>query len=212
MSALEADDVEDRDWSLVLLDLFEDFYFATLQSTHPFPSICPPSWHAAHTLAESGAVDAEEALLLALNAHINNDLPQALASLLEREWPARPSRLARRRNDLWTIVDVIAETATVEGGRWSLPRIIRAWRADVWDNSLLLLTAATPRWQSAIAEDIEHAAMKRAHLIACLGGMREHLLVLPTAELHRVFDRHRGRHCRCGLVSAACDSWLSAPA
>jgi Family of unknown function (DUF5995) len=211
MSAIEAGRLADPDWSLALLDLFEDYYFATLQSVHPFPSTCPPAWEVAHRLAAEPDTARGDALLLAVNAHINNDLPQALATLLDREWPAQSALLQRRRHDVWTITDVIAQMSGIDE-TWALPRIIRAWRGDAWDSAIALVTAASPRWQAAICEDIEHAALKRAHLIACVGGMREHLILLPTHDLHRAFDRHRGRRCRCGIATAACDSWIAAQA
>jgi len=210
MAALEGGDFADSDWALSLLDVFEDYYFATLQPTAPFPTTCPPAWEVAHRLGADPRTTAGDALFLAVNAHINNDLPQALAAQLDREWPMRGSRLASRRHDFWTLTDVIAETIGAAGAPWSLARIVRSWRSDVWDTALALVTASGNRWQTAICEDVEHAALKRAHLIACVRGMREHLIALPTHELHKSFDRHRGTVCRCNIATAPCDTWVSA--
>jgi hypothetical protein len=209
MATLEGGRFADSEWALSLLDLFEDYYFATLREVHPFPSVCPPAWEVAHRLATDPGTSKSDALLLALNAHINNDLPQALATLLERQWPASSAALRRHRQDFWTLTDVIAEAVVDDGRRWALPRIVRSWRGDAWDSALALVTANGPRWQTAICEDIEHAALKRAHLIACVSGMREHLIAMPTHELHRAFDRHRRPRCRCLIASAPCDSWVA---
>lgn len=212
MSALESGRIADTEWSLSLLDLFSDFYFSTLESVHPFPTTRPPAWEAAHRLAGDGAVPCETVLLAALNAHMNNDLPQALAVRLDREWPMCSTLLRLRQADFWRVTDVIAEAPHAACPGWDLPGLIERWRADAWDNAMSLVTAPDSRWQGAICEDIEHAALKRAHLIACLPAVRQDLVTLPTHELHRVFDDHRDGGCRCGIRTAPCDSWVTAGA
>jgi Family of unknown function (DUF5995) len=209
VSALESGRIADTDWSLGLLDLFSDYYFATLEAVHPFPTQRPPAWEVAHRLALDPAARCEEVLMLALNAHINNDLPQALATCFDREWPMSPQELRLRREDFWRITDVIAETPHEGSGAWVPGALVLRWRSDAWDTALALLTAPTARWQAAICEDLEHAALKRAHMIACIGVCGEAVLSLSTQDLHGIFDRYRCGACRCGIESAACDSWMT---
>lgn len=212
MATLESDDIRDPDWAMSLLDLLADYYFATLEPVHPFPSAGPPAWEVAHRLSRDQTLSAGDSLLLGMNAHINNDLPQALAAVLQRDWPMPSARLARRRQDFWAITDVIAATTDCADARRVFSRIIRAWRMDAWETALALVTSGDAGWESAICEDIEHAALKRAHLIACSAGFREHLVAMPNHELHRAFDRHRTPSCRCGIGTTAHDSWSVASA
>lgn len=207
MSALESGRIADANWSLSLLDLFSDFCFATLESLHPFPTVRPPAWDVAHRLAHDGEVPDSAVLMLAFNAHINNDLPQALATRLDREWPMSQRLLTIRREDFWRVTDVMAESEHALPAGWPLRRLLLRWRSEAWDTAMALVTAGDARWRAAICEDLEHAALKRAHVIACMPEPRERLLALRTDELHRVFDRHRSTACRCGIEAAACDSW-----
>jgi hypothetical protein len=209
MSALESGRVADSHWTLALLDLFSDFYLATLESVHPFPTAMPPSWEVAHRLAANPNTAHGDLLMLSLNAHINNDLPQALATVLDREWPIPPQLLAIRREDFWRLMDIIAETQHAGCAGWTPERFVLSWRSDVWDTALALVTADDMRWQTAICEDLEHAALKRAHLIACVPAACAHVLALPTYELHRIFDGYRRNPCRCGIAKAACDTWVT---
>ncbi len=212
MAALESDEIRDPDWTLSLATLLGDYYFATLGSAQPFHSVCPPAWEVAHRLGSEPQTPHDDAVLLGLNAQVNHDLPLTLATLLERDWPMPSARLGRRRQDFLSFVDVIAEATPTPGADWVLPRIVRGWSTDVWETALALLTAGDAAWRSAICEDIEHAALKRAHIIACEAGMREHLVALPSSALHRAFDRHRAGSCRCGIAAARCDSWSTVAA
>ena len=209
IATLESGAVHDPEWSLSLLELLADFYFATLESVHPFPTVCPPAWEVAHRLAADGAVGDGDALLLSLSAQLNNDLPQALATVLDREWPLPGARLGRRHGDFRTMLDVVAETTECSSASWVFSRILRSWGASAWETALMLVTAGDTRWRSAICEDLEHAALKRAHVIACVTGLREHLVAMPSEDLHRAFDRHRAAVCRCNIAAAGVDSWAA---
>ena len=210
IAALESDEIRDPEWCLALLDLCAGYYFATLEPVHPFPTMSPPAWEVAHRLTPDLATSDGDALLLALNAQINNDLPQALATVLDREWPVPSLRLRRRHDDFCTLVDLVADTTTCTSSTWAFARIVRSWGAGTWETALALVTSGDARWRSAICEDLEHAALKRAHVIACMTGLREHLVAMPSHDLHRAFDRLRGGACRCHIAAASVDSWVTA--
>jgi len=229
LDSLDSGRFSDPEGALRLLERFSDYYFATIELI-PFVGTLPPAWQAAHRLAADPNASACEVLLLGLNAHVNNDVPQALADRLAADWPTSPSRLEAIRADFWNIVGVIADSldaaqqqmatradrllACIDVEMRPLARpavrsmrdVITAWREGIWEDALTLLTAGDLHWRAAIRDDIEHAAWKRAHLLVCDIDQRDRLVALGTHELHQVFPPH-GPGSACRIGASTCDSW-----
>jgi hypothetical protein len=214
LAGIEGGRFHDPLWMSRLLEHFADYYFASVTSGLDGVSHAPQAWLTAHRLAHEVETAACEALLLGVNAHINNDLPQATCDLLAEEWPLPADRLAARHDDFCGINGVIAETmhtaeleivepydralAMVDGrlprvmraAEWELQRVISGWRSEVWENALALLTAADDRWRELIRERIERSAARRAHLFMCEIELREHLITLPAHQLEHMLAQH----------------------
>jgi len=225
LAGIERGRFHDPIWMSRLLEHFADYYFASVTPDVDGSSRVPQAWLAAHRLAQDADTAACEALLLGVNAHINNDLPQATCDLLSEEWPLPGDRLEARHDDFCGINGVIAETmhtaeleivepydhtlAMVDGrmppvmraAEWELQRVISGWRSEVWENALALLTAADQRWRDLIRERIERSAARRAHLFMCEIELREHLITLPAHQLEHMLVQHR--HSGACRVDAA---------
>jgi hypothetical protein len=214
LAGIEGGRFHDPLWMSRLLEHFADYYFASVTSGLDGVSHAPQAWLTAHRLAHEVETAACEALLLGVNAHINNDLPQATCDLLTEEWPLPADQLAARHDDFCGINGVIAETmhtaeleivepydralAMVDGrlprvmraAEWELQRVISGWRSEVWENALALLTAVDDRWRRLIRERIERSAARRAHLFICEIELREHLITLPAHQLEHMLAQH----------------------
>ncbi|MFZ5824498.1 MAG: DUF5995 family protein [Bacillota bacterium] len=95
---------------------FADLYF---EAYHAYErgQRCPPAWRLAFETAARRRAFLLEDVVLGVNAHINNDLPQVLAAILreEQDW-THPDRMDRRRFDHDQINRILAEIiAAVEG-------------------------------------------------------------------------------------------------
>jgi hypothetical protein len=214
LAGIERGRVHDPIWTSRLLEHFADYYFASVLPGVDGAARVPEAWLAAHRLARDVDTAACEALLLGVNAHINNDLPQATSDLLAEEWPLPADQLEARHEDFSSINGVIADTmhtaeveivepydralAAVDGrvprvmraAEWELQRVISGWRAEVWDNALALLSAVDERWRRLIRERIERSAARRAHLFMCEIELREHLITLPAHQLEHMLAQH----------------------
>jgi hypothetical protein len=203
----------DSAWVLRLLDEWVEYYLITVEAEGDDLSlVTPPAWADAHGAAALPASTAAEALILGVNAHINNDLPQALCAVLSDEWPLSAQLLDRRRTDFDKMVGVVAETmdgvqtlvtrfdAKLVHSRpescgeslttWDVTRLAESWRSGIWEDALALLTAADLTWSTAIREAIECRATHRAHLLMCQLEAREILVLLPGSALDPAFPNH----------------------
>ena len=210
----------DSAWVLRLLDEWAEYYLITVEPNgDDLTLVTPPAWADSHGAAALPTTTAAEALVLGVNAHVNNDLPQALCALLSDEWPVTARSLDRRRTDFDKLVSVLAET--MDGVQtlvtrfdakllrsapascldsltiWDVNRLCDSWRGGVWADSLALLTAADATWATAIREAIECSATRRAHLLMCKLEARETLVLLPGSALDQAFPhRHDTVQCR----------------
>jgi hypothetical protein len=191
LAAADQNRFADPAWMRRMVEQLSDHYLITVAPAgDDLTLVTPPAWRAAHQVAARNQVSATQAIRLGVNAHVSNDLPRAAATLLLADWPMGNVKLERRYQDLCIYADAVGAAA-------GMPEELTAWRAECWERALALTTAADARWRDAVGEDIECTAARRAHLIACDIPMRDHLLRLTGAELHRRFPpRHLGADCR----------------
>jgi len=210
----------DSAWVLRLLDEWAEYYLITVEPEDDDLSlVTPPAWADAHDAVARSTTTPAEALILGVNAHFNNDLPQALCALLSAEWPLSAQLLDRRRTDFEKMTSVIAET--IDGVQalvtrfdarlvhtrpeacvkslttWDVNRLVESWRGGIWEDALALLTAADPTWSGAIREAIECRATRRAHPLMCQLEAGEILVLLPGSALDQAFPhQHDTMGCR----------------
>lgn len=147
----------------------------------------PPAWDYAFTIARRRQGFLLQDVLLGMNAHINNDLPQVAAEILRGEQDEGSIfRTVRRRFDHDQINRVLHEVIpTVEGelarcyGRLVLPlgRVLgsldqtlatfglKTWRDNVWRNARFLLAASDEAERRMITRFIEEDALRLAREI-----------------------------------------------
>jgi len=219
LAAMRNDRLAAASWALNLLDHLADYYFITIEPDgDDLCRVTPPAWRAAHGAAASCDATAHEALILGVNAVINNDLPQALFDVLLADWPLTNAGLERRHQDLCIVLDIIATVIDPAGEALvacdprahrtaqrpertacsrQIAHLVYAWRDEVWENAVTLVTAADARWRDLIRDAIELTALRRAHLVMCDITARSHLLELPGHRLDYVFPpRHGALSCR----------------
>jgi len=142
---------------------FAAYYFAALDA-HQAGQECPPAWRRAFVGAEGGRTFVLEDVLLGMNAHINNDLPQVMADILgaEGDWPDY-ARMERRHFDHdqinRTLQDLVPVVEGDIGNHYArLLRVLGRWTGDLdlllvrhWIEQDALVIArridsASPRW------------------------------------------------------------------
>ena len=159
--------------------VFAAYYFRAFDAWHAGEAV-PPAWAIAFQAAADHAVTASGNLSLGISAHIQRDLPFALAGI----GLVKPDGTSRktdhdRVNELLNRVtdDLYAEIArrfdpTIDDGE--LPgevdnaavfQIIPAWRETAWRNAERLVTAVTPEARAQVAESIEAYAASQAEAI-----------------------------------------------
>ena len=187
----------DSQWMMRLLDQLSDYYYITVQPDgDDLSRVTPPAWRAAHDAATFAASAPRIAITLGYNAHISNDLAQAVADLLRAAWPLGNVRLERRYQDFRLAADMIV--ASVPSHRAA----VAAWLDEVWGAAVSLVTADSDAWRDAIRDGIEHTALQRAHLIACDIERGAQLLQLSADRLDHFFPaRHEAAECRLRQVS-----------
>lgn len=159
--------------------VFADDYFAAYDAWHGQTGVVPPAWAIAFEAAEYGQVSGGGDILLGMNAHINRDLPFALARLglthpdgssrkpdhdKVNEILARVARgpvldeAARRFDPSIRNSDVPGTTLDND----AVLQLVFTWRERAWHNAVRLVTAANPLEQHLVAEDIEQSAAAQA--------------------------------------------------
>jgi hypothetical protein len=155
---------------------FAELYFDA-RDAHARGRPAPPAWRIALEAARRREVTGVGNLLMAMNAHINRDLPFVLAGLglthpdgssrygdhravnpiLFRAYGPALAEVAARYDptiddaDLPTGIDDVA-----------LFQLVVAWREAAWRNARLLAAAPTPAARAAVARAIEAAAAATA--------------------------------------------------
>lgn len=171
-------------WVATLMLRFADYYFDALEHYDQNPVQAPAVWRQVHDVARLPDMHVLQNLLLGVNAHINYDLPLALYDCLHGEWAGLDETTKRsRQNDHETVNQIIGDTidavqdtvveplsptmALVDRlmGRmdeWLLSQLITAWRHDVWNVALQLLSASDESRRQTIRQEQELRVMERA--------------------------------------------------
>lgn len=145
----------------------------------------PPAWNYAFTIARRGEGFLLQDVLLGMNAHINNDLPQVVASLLREETP-HPRVRVRRRFDhdqinrvLYLVLPAVEAELAAHYGRLIGPLCylmggldqslatygLINWRDAVWQNAQFLLAAKDEAERRQVIRVIEEDALRVAQEI-----------------------------------------------
>jgi hypothetical protein len=175
----------DDAWVARLVDRFADYYFDAVDAfDHEGP--CPRVWVDAFDCSRRDDLTQLQVVLLGINAHINHDLPLALADVLD-DWDTldeatRAGRLSDHERVNLVIKQstdfvqdmVINRTAKLLAlaDRLLGPideavfnHIVADWREHGWEEAQRLVTARDPEERDAVRADIEERAMKWAHWI-----------------------------------------------
>lgn len=169
---------------------FAHYYFAALEGFDR-GGPCPPAWQVAFAAARSGHTSVLQDVLLGINAHINNDLPQTLADQLAgSDWP-HLDRLLRRRFDhdqinriLHELVPIVEDEVARHYGRlirllgWLLGDLdtllatygLKYYRDEVWHKAMALLAARPGAERERVRGWIEHDALSLARRIEQAGA------------------------------------------
>jgi hypothetical protein len=162
--------------------VFAGYYFSAYDDWYAgSPERVPPAWRVAFRAADAHEVSGIGDLMLGINAHVNRDLPFALAALglfnadgssrkpdhdrvnviLNRVEGAVLTEAARRFDP--SIVDPSVDPTGLTST--ALFQLLEAWRENAWRNGELLASASTPQQWNARAGLIENAALLQAKAI-----------------------------------------------
>jgi hypothetical protein len=163
--------------------VFADYYFRAFDAHHAGrTNEVPAAWEIAFDAADARQVRGGGNLLLGMSAHINRDLPFALAEI----GIVRPDGTSRKEdhdrvdhfliNVTQTVVDEVArrfdptadDTGVPGAGidETALFQMVVAWREQAWRNAELLVTAPTPEVRALVASQIELTSATIARTLA----------------------------------------------
>jgi hypothetical protein len=161
--------------------VFAGLYFDAYDAWHTGRSAeVPPAWAIAFQAAADHAMPAAGNLSLGINAHIQRDLPFALAAigLVKPDGSSRKTDhdrvnifLNRVTDDLYAEIaqrfDPTIDDANPPGTAddTGVFQIIPTWREIAWRNAERLVTAATSEERASVADSIEAYAASQAQMI-----------------------------------------------
>jgi hypothetical protein len=189
-SSLEAGDpgFADPRWIIAVDHLFHDYYFDAFADYRAGRHV-PGAWRVAFRTAARGNANATKDMLLAVNAHVQRDLPFVLAKLGLRT----PDGTSRKQdwNDFNHVVNAaydpivdevssrfdptlrITNPGTAVDGEAGLV-LFQVWRERAWRNAEALLNATTPERRAAVEASIEASTLATAREIAAIPNKRGH--------------------------------------
>ena len=167
------------------MDRFAHYYFIVLDAeTDPG---CPPVWRDAFVACRPGGPEPLRLVLLGMNAHINHDLPLALADVLT-DWPELDEATRRSRHeDHERVNTIIARTTdalqeqvvntampamrvldTMLGGldEALFTQLVSQWRERGWDDAQRIMQCTDEAQRQQVRADIHRRAHRWATLIA----------------------------------------------
>ena len=190
LARVEGGGFADPPWVHRLLDRFADYYFVVADpavSTPEHP--CPLVWTTAFDACQDEAAMPLQQVLLGINAHINHDLPLALADVLD-DWEGLAEEIRTNRHEDHEAVNdvIIASIDLVQGsvvnevmpilgvldtllGRLDeavFTATVRSWREHAWDEAQQLLRCSTDDERAAVVDQIHHRALRWAEWIRSL--------------------------------------------
>lgn len=176
----------DRAWIERVAIRFAGYYFRAMD-TFDAGGKPPPAWEYAFRLAAEKRAFLLQDILLGVNAHINNDLPQVVAEILHEEGDtADYLRMSRRRFDhdqinrvLHEIIPVVEQDVGKHYGRlltvlgFVMGRLdeslaahgLKVFRDRVWANARFLLAAKDEQERQVALGFIEQDALEVAQEI-----------------------------------------------
>jgi Family of unknown function (DUF5995) len=168
----------DREWIYRLSGLFSSLYFASLNAPKG-----DRAWHAAHAVAKRPGSSVVQNALLGINAHINFDLPRAIAANLDPAELPDYKVMQKRKFDHDQVNDLLVRTvnpvqkvlaknyepgiAVVDFalGRWdekACAWLLRTYRQQVWWNALAYAAAPKGEEQLIVREKLEKESYRLA--------------------------------------------------
>lgn len=179
-TTLETGFFDDEDAIIQLDRVFANLYFAAYDGYAN--GTAPPAWAIAFDAATHGRTNAAQDIYLGMNAHIQRDLPVALASIgLNRQDGSsrKPDHdrvneilsgvldgiqdeIAQRYDPLFTLFDA-KPVPTDEMGSLEL---LKSWRELAWRNAERLLLAPTPAARAMVMAQIEAYSTAWARLLS----------------------------------------------
>lgn len=167
---------EDAVFASLYFNAYDDWYKRARQAR------VPEAWRIAFRAADRHEVSGGGSLLLGMSAHINRDLPFALAGvgLVTPQGKSRKRDHDKVNRILNRVIEpVLTETSrrfdpsisqtSIDGttlDEAGLLQIVVGWREEAWRNAERLEAAKSPAERSATAESIETAAALEAQSIA----------------------------------------------
>jgi hypothetical protein len=207
-AALAAGRFHDPAWVSRLTHEFADYYFVALDAYERQDAHLPMVWQRAFELAQVPETPIIQSLLLGVNAHINYDLVQVLADLLEPEWATLTAEQRRMRLlDHTTVNEVIAATidcvqddvigpyARLMGlldlacgplDEWCTARLLRLWRADVWGQAVTIVETPDLSVRLELRRHADTLALQRVHLMLEGGTLGARAFGYPLRWLGRL--------------------------
>jgi len=162
--------------------IFAGYYFRAFDNWYSGKTASvPQAWQIAFRAADQRKVSGSGDLMLGINAHVNRDLPFALASMglfnadrtsrkpdhdkvniiLNRVEGPAVDELARRLDP--SISNPALGGTTIDDT--ALYQTLAAWREEAWRNAERLAAASTPAQYAQVAASIETAAATEANAI-----------------------------------------------
>ena len=176
----------DDTWVSRLLDRFADYYFEAVAAFDQ-SLVCPRVWLDAFEGCRREDLSRLQVVLLGINAHINHDLPLALADVLD-DWDVLDATTREGRHADHEQVNAVIERSTdlvqdavvnravpllAVADRLLGPvdealfnHIVTSWREHGWADAQRLLAAGDPEARDVVRVAIEDRAMRWARLIS----------------------------------------------
>lgn len=171
----------DRDWIYRLSGLFSSLYFASLNAP-----ASDRAWHAAHAVAKQPGSSVVQNALLGINAHINFDLPRAIAENLDPAELPDYKVMQKRKFDHDQVNDLLVRTvnpvqkvlaknyepgiAVVDFAMGRLDEracawLLRTYRQQVWWNALAFAAAPEGEEQQIVRQKLEQESNRLAEKV-----------------------------------------------
>jgi hypothetical protein len=208
LAGAQAGRFHDPPWVTRFVHDFAAYYFRALDAYEAGSLTVPPIWREAHELAAEPTTPVVKNLMLGVNAHINYDLVLVLDDLLRPTWRhLNPAERQACYADYCTVNTIIAETidcvqndvvqpyarlmqiVDVSCGpldEWLTARLLRAWRADVWDQALALVIAPDKVARLELREQTARLAHARVRLLIHGGDIGARTFGYPLRWLRRL--------------------------
>lgn len=185
LQAVRDREFHDPEWVYQLLHRFAEYYFDALSRYERKEEGVPPRvWNSAHQQTCSGQLHTLQCLLLGINAHINYDLVLTLYDLLEPEWQVLTDEQKKLRfedhekvNDvIYRSIDQVQDEIIEPGDKFMaiidtlfgrldeylLSKLIRGWRTEVWERTVLMLELSDKQECPVLIQQLENDVESRS--------------------------------------------------